>query len=178
MLVRPLTPADAAPFNALRLEGLRSDPTAFASSFEEEVDRPLEVVAARLDAGDDGVVLGAFDDEQLVGVVGLRRVARAKEQHKAYLWGMYVTRTARGLGVGRQLVRAALDHATLMPGLRQVHLGVSTDNEPARVLYASFGFEPFGLERAALVVDGAAIDEWHMVLAIEGRRKDTTAPDG
>jgi GNAT superfamily N-acetyltransferase len=45
-------------------------------------------------------------------------VARAKERHKAYLWGMYVTRAARGRGVGRQLVRAALDHAVLMPGLR------------------------------------------------------------
>jgi RimJ/RimL family protein N-acetyltransferase len=59
-----------------------------------------------------------------------------------------------------------------------VHLGVSTGNEPARALYVSFGFEPFGLERAALVVDGAAIDELHMALVVAGRAEDPMAPDG
>ena len=48
METRILLAADAAAFQALRLEGLRDSPTAFTSSYQEECDLPLLHVAERL----------------------------------------------------------------------------------------------------------------------------------
>jgi hypothetical protein len=73
IMVRKLGPEHAPVFQALRLSGLRECPTAFASSYEEEYDRPLSLIADRLAAQDDRAVLGAFAGEELVGLVGIKR---------------------------------------------------------------------------------------------------------
>lgn len=165
MEIRSLRPADAAAFQALRLEALRTEPKAFGSSAEEEAERTLQDVAERLGAP-DVVVLGAYRGATLVGSVGLLRHAHRKERHKALLWGMYVTPGARGTGTGRRLVAAALEHARAMPALRQVHLAVGTYNRAAIALYEGQGFAAYGTERHALVVDGEAVDELHMVCVV------------
>lgn len=166
IVIRAVTARDAAEIRALRLEALRDSPRAFATSVEEEEARTLEETAARIEPGPGFVVLGAFDDGRPVGMVGLRREDHAKERHKATLWGMYVTPAARGRGVARALVQELLERAAAMPGVRQVNLGVAADNEPARRLYEAFGFEAFGLERSALVVDGEDVDELYMVRVV------------
>lgn len=165
MDLRRLGSDDAERFNDLRLEGLRDSPSAFGSSFEEEADRPLTEVAGRLDDPHNFVV-AADDGERLMGVVGLRRYSHLKEKHKAFLWGMYLRPAARGQGLARRLVQAALDHATALEGLRQVNLCVEAGNAPAITLYRSFGFEPYGVERHALVVEGKGYDEMHMVWVV------------
>lgn len=161
MDLRRLGPDDAPAFNDLRLEGLSANPTAFGSSYEEEVGQPLARTAERL-ADPHNVVVAADDGERLMGVVGLRRYGNLKERHKAYLWGMYLRPAARGQGLARRLVQAALDHAVTLEGLRQVNLSVEASNAAAITLYRSFGFEPYGVERHALVVDGVGYDEVHM----------------
>jgi RimJ/RimL family protein N-acetyltransferase len=163
MTLRMLDAADADAFRSLRLEALLNAPAAFASSYEEEVARSLAGVAERLTPGHDGFTLGAFVEGRLIGTVGVRRMPHGKERHKALMWGMYVTPGARGRGVGRRLAEAALDHAATMPGLRQVVLGVGAENGWARRIYDALGFEAFGLERHALIVDGVGHDEVHMV---------------
>lgn len=166
--IRPLTRDDASAYHALRLEGLRDSPRAFGSSPEEAERRTLEATASRIAPGPDQVVLGAFRGGHLVGTVGLYRLEYAKERHKALLWGMYVTPSARGRGLADALVRRLLEHASGMPGVRQVNLAVAADNVPALRLYESFGFEAFGHERHALVVDGEPVDEVHMVRVLPG----------
>ncbi len=161
MRLRRLGPDDQALFQDLRLEGLRDRPSAFGSSWEEESDLPLARVAERL-ADPHNFVVAADDGERLMGVVGLRRYGNLKERHKAYLWGMYLRPAARGQGLARRLVQAALDHAVSLEGLRQVNLSVEAGNEAAITLYRSFGFEPYGVERHALVVAGVGYDEVHM----------------
>lgn len=164
--IRELGPADAGAYQALRLQGLRERPSAFASSYEEERERPLEVVAERITAAADRVVLGAFDGSELVGVVGLVRERMRKLEHKALIWGMYVAPGSRKQGVGRALLSTALGRAASMPGLRQVNLGVNAANEAALALYESLGFKPFGLERGYMLIDGELQDEIHMVCVL------------
>ncbi|MFN2322575.1 MAG: GNAT family N-acetyltransferase [Trueperaceae bacterium] len=163
VILRELRPDDADAYRSLRLEALRNVPSAFASSFEEESVRDLAATLERLRPNPDGATFGAFQAERLVGTSAIFRLPRLKERHKAYLVGMYVAPAARRTGVGRALVAAVLDRARAMPGLRQVLLGVEAGNAPARALYEAFGFEAFGYERDALIVDGVAYDEVHMV---------------
>lgn len=168
IVIRALTASDAADFRALRIEALHDSPRAFSTSAEEEEARSLQETATRIEPGPGFVVLGAYDGVQLVGMVGIRREAHAKERHKATMWGMYLTPSARGRSVARALVAELLQRAAAMQGLRQVNLGVAADNEPARRLYEAFGFEAFGHERNALVVDGEDVDEVFMVRVIGG----------
>ena len=148
---RQLTPADAAAFQSLRLGGLRDSPTTFASSYEEERDLPIEVVAARLAPDDDHFVLGAFAGAELAGCIGLQRQAHHKQAHKAYIWGMYVAPAHRGRAIGRELLARTLQGAEALPAVRQITLCVNQANTAAVALYEAMGFRAVrcGARRAA-----------------------------
>lgn len=168
MTIRRLTPADAAAFQALRLRGLAEDASAFASSYEEERDRPIEAIEAQLAPKPDGAIFGAFEGDTLLGVVGLQREGMRKLAHKGVLWGMYVAPPGRGAGTGRRLVEAALAHAWTQLQLAQVNLSALASNQAALQLYQSLGFEVFGTERGSLRIGDQFHDEHHLVCRAPG----------
>ena len=171
--IRALTEGDAKGFHRLRLRALKEHPEAFGSSYEAESAQPLEAVAARMRRtaeSPDDFTLGAYREGKLVGMVGFFREQREKTRHKGTIWGMYVPTEDQGKGVGRSLMRELLARTTRIPGLEQVHPCVVTRNERARALYASLGFETYGVEPNALVVDGERLDEALMVLRLKGGR--------
>lgn len=170
MEIRILQESDAPQFQRLRLSALRECPAAFSSSYEEECDIPLARVAERLSPTADRAVFGAFVGEELAGMVGLRRESHRKLRHKADIWGVYVAPASRKTGVGRRLLEAALHHAAAMPGLRQLTLGVNAANPAAMALYRALGFEPFGIEKGFMMIDGVLHDEVHMVRVLEAGR--------
>ena len=159
MLIRRLEASDAAAFLAVRLEALQLCPTAFGASVEEEVDTPLETLQANLAPDSGRYRFGAFDGEQLVGIIGLGREAALKLRHRAYLIAVYVTATHRGQGIGRALAEHALAFASSMPGLLQITLDVTDGNDAAQSLYASLGFTVYGRMPCAMLVDGQAYDQ-------------------
>jgi ribosomal protein S18 acetylase RimI-like enzyme len=163
MVVRKLTPVDANAFQSLRLLGLRECPAAFASSYEEECELELPVVADRLAPRNDRAVFGAFEEHELVGLVGIKREELRKLSHKAYIWGMYVVPANRRRGVGRQLIAEALSFASSELRVRQVSLGVNAENKAAITLYGCMGFKSFGREPCFMLVDGLPHDEIQMV---------------
>lgn len=167
MQLRELGPDDASVFQALRLAALRECPSAFASSYEEEHETSIAVVAERLVAKADRCVLGAWLGSDLVGMLGLQREQIRKLAHKAYVWGMYVAPSARRRGVGRELIARALSRASAMTGLRQVNLGVNAANAEAIALYEAAGFASFGIERGFMLLEGMLHDEILMVRNIE-----------
>jgi len=161
--VRILHAADARAFQALRLRALLDSPAAFSSSYEEEVDLTIEQVAQRLADQELGVALGAYVNDALVGMMGVRRERHRKLAHRAFLWGVFVAPEGRQHGVGRGLGHAALAYARDTLRARQVVLGVAADNAPAIALYTRLGFKPFGTEPDYLFVDGKYRDETHMI---------------
>ena len=167
MDIRALSSADAAEFQALRLQGLRECPTAFASSFEEECDFALAVVAERLQHQHDRAVFGAFQGRELIGLIGIRRERHRKLAHKANIWGMYVASKVRKQGVGSQLVASALAYALSDLRVRQVILGVNATNEAAIALYQRMGFRAFGREPCFMLVEGVPQDEIQMVCFLQ-----------
>ncbi|WP_437959363.1 GNAT family N-acetyltransferase [Sorangium sp. So ce119] len=162
MSVRRLTDADAFLLRALRLRALREEPDPFLTTFEEEQARPIEDLVARLrqqSDTSDSAVLGAFEGEALVGMLGFYRDGHRKARHRVDLWGMYVAPEARGRGHGRALIDAALARIAAVPGVEQVHLGVSATSEAARELYVRAGFKATGVLPRAMKDGDRYIDE-------------------
>ena len=163
MHVRTLLAEDAAEYQAIRLRGLAEEPTAFASSYEEEVGTPIVEIARRLHPKETGAIFGAFTEGKLVGVTGVQREEMRKLSHKAFLWGMYVSPEHRSGGLGSQLLRRALSYAWQSLRVAQVNLGVHTENDRAIALYRSAGFVIWGTELGALVSGAERQNEHHMV---------------
>jgi ribosomal protein S18 acetylase RimI-like enzyme len=161
--IRRLEPADAAAYRALRLRGLDEHPDAFTSSVEAEAAKPLSVTEDRLAPTSRDVVYGAFVHGALAGVVGIAREARAKNRHKAVVFGMYVAPDFGRRGVARALVRHLIGTAKEEAGLEQLMLTVTHSNESARSLYESEGFRSFGIEPRAIRVGDRYYDKIHMV---------------
>ena len=97
-------------------------------------------------------------------MVRFEREPRRKSRHKAGIYSMYVTAAARGQGLGRALMDAALARGRALPGLEQIHLSVVASNIAARQLYLSLGFSAYGGELHAFRLDGQYYDEDLMVL--------------
>ena len=164
--IRLLTCADALAYRDIRLEGLRHNPEAFASAFEDEQDRSLDWFKELLTLSQ---IFGAFLAQRLVGVVGLRSHADAKLRHKAMIWGMYVRHEARQYGIGGRLMDAAVAHAP--SHVEQIQLAVVTENEAARRLYAKAGFIEYGHQINALKHDGRYYDDILMVKFLGSERR-------
>jgi ribosomal protein S18 acetylase RimI-like enzyme len=164
--IRLLTPTDAALYRQIRLEGLRTHPQAFSSTFAHERDQPLAWFEERLATSD---IFGAFLEDELAGVAGFRRRDGTASEHKAVLWGMYVRSAARHLGLGKRLVDAVTAHAA--ERVEQLQLTVVAENEAALRLYTRAGFVEYGREVRGLKQDGRYFDEVLMTLFFTGRDK-------
>jgi ribosomal protein S18 acetylase RimI-like enzyme len=163
MHVRQLTASHAAAFQALRLLGLKESASSFGSSFEEEQDRTVDVVRAHLSGSSEKAFFGCFQFASLVGIVGVGREPGLKERHVAFVRSLYVAPDARGRGIGKSLLEAALRHTTHWPGVEQVRLAVTAANAPAVCLYRGLGFIEVGRMPRALRLGSDYFDELHMV---------------
>ena len=161
--LRVLEAADAAPFLKVRLVGLQESPSAFGSSYDEESDRTIEQVQNHLTGSDERVFYGVWQEGKLVGIVGVGREQGAKERHVAFVRSMYVAPCARGQGLGRQILGAALEQAFSWQGVEHVSLAVTASNEAALCLYKSVGFVQVGRMPRALRVGTEYFDELNMV---------------
>jgi GNAT superfamily N-acetyltransferase len=104
-------------------------------------DASFRASVERIIARDDSeYLLGAGPDGSPAGVVQLRfRWTVWFEAEDCWIEDVFVEESARGTGLGRALVQAALDRADER-GCRRVDLDTGADNAPARALYASLGF--------------------------------------
>ena len=165
MNIRLLNVADAKDYQTLRLRALQTDPESFGSTYEREVNFPIEAVEERIRQAEDRFVLGAFDDAGLlVGVVRFMRDMDRKSKHKGNIYGMYVAPEVRGQGVGKALMVEALNYVKQLDGVEQIHLQVVSKNEGAKKLYKSLGFETYGVEPRGLKDGDEYFDEELMVL--------------
>ena len=140
MLIRPLAPADAEAYRALRLAGIAELPSAFRTTHAAESAQPLARMQQRLLQTPFQRWFGAFHGDALVGIACFKREPIALVHDRATIWGVYVAPLARGAGVARQLMLAALDHAGTIPGLTRIGLSVERSNGAAAALYMSLGF--------------------------------------
>lgn len=164
--LRPLGSADWGAFKEIRLQAISDSPSAIWPTYDEEASRTPAEVQARIERSAVQVVFGAFSGRALIGIAGLRRDALAQVSHKAMVWGVFVHPERRGEGIARQLLRQVMDFAR-EGNVLQLQLCVNAENAPAKMLYRSLGFKPFGLEPRAMRVGDRFYDEEHMVLRLD-----------
>jgi hypothetical protein len=79
--------------------------------------------------------------------------------------------------VAQQLIQAAIDAATALSGARQLHLSVNTQNKNALRLYLSTGFQIYGQDHGALLIDGVLHDEYLMQRPLMTAPATVAAPE-
>ncbi len=164
-VVRPLTPADAEAYHRIRLESLRLHPEAFGASYEEEVQLTPQQVIDKLSTPRT-TRFGGFAQADLVGLAGLQIRPGLKEQHKAYLFSMYVDAAHRGTGLAERLAEAVIAGAR-EAGAVLIHLSVTRGNVAAQRFYRNIGFAVYGVEQRSLRVNGVFYDEELMALDLD-----------
>ena len=109
--------------------------------FEEEVrDLPGKY------APPSGTLVLAFNDDELVGCVGIRPI----DDEIAEMKRLYVRPAGRGLGLGRTLAEAAIRFATVT-GYSRMRLDTLPQMDRAQDLYRSLGFMPIDAYRYSAV---------------------------
>lgn len=177
MEIRRLMSADAAAYRDFMLEGYALHPVAFTASVAEREPFPMTWWEGRVKDGDQAeeIVVGAFDEQRLVGVAGLQFEQRPKTRHKAFLYGMYVHADYTNRGLGRRLVVTLLQEARRRSGIRIVTLTVTEGNREAEALYMKCGFASFGVEPFAISLDDGFASKVHMWLDLDAWTPPTDA---
>jgi ribosomal protein S18 acetylase RimI-like enzyme len=89
------------------------------------------------------------------------QMPRPKMRHKGHVWGMYVAPEARGQGLGRLILDAIIQRASVLPDLEEIVLAVTVSNDAARAIYIRAGFVPYCVDPRLLKINGRYYDvEW------------------
>lgn len=126
------------------------DASRSASYFLSALDHTTVLVAEHANTLVGYVQAGAVEIPEVdvqPGDAGLRR--------------LYVDTESQGRGIGRQLLRAALDHPTLVRA-RRIYLTVWEENRRAVRLYESVGFRAIGKTR--FTIGSEPVEDLIMVL--------------
>lgn len=148
--VRVITSGDWAIWRELRLAALADAPHAFGSrlaDWQGEGDRE-ERWRGRLNIAGSNNIVATLDGQP----VGMASGVPTAEDGVVELISMWVSPTARGRGVGDQLVRA-VERWARQVGADVLRLAVAQGNKPACALYQRNGFSHTG-EFGDLMPDG------------------------
>ena len=173
MNVRRIRVDDAERFRELRLRALERDPDAFASSYEREVDRPIEAWETWVglsSSGPDQTMYLAEVGGELVGLAGAFRLE--DNPRRMHLISMWVDPVHRRSGIGRALTDAVVAWAQRSDA-DEVMLWVVGENDGARRLYEDAGFVATG--RSMALPSNPDLIEYELVRSLDRRLR---MPDG
>lgn len=149
-------------FRRIRLEALLSDPSSFASSYDDWTSLSVSEWQQRLK---DPVFI-AFQDSAPVGITGLVRQRASKMAHRATIIMVYVRKNMRGAGLAKNLLDTVADYARGI-GVVQLELTVSAENPAAIGFYMREGFSEVGRIPGGFLHDGREIDDVIMIRRLQ-----------
>jgi ribosomal protein S18 acetylase RimI-like enzyme len=120
----------------------------------------------------EGVIVAEVEGE-VAGYVALGHpTGLASNRHVLSVRGLAVAPGFQGRGLGRALLRAAVEEARRR-GARRLTLRVLGSNSAARALYESSGFTVEGVQRGEFLLDGDYVDDVLMAMSLD--RADSEA---
>lgn len=156
--IRRIDATEVDAFRRIRLEALGSEPSAYASSYDDWASLPDEEWQRRL----NDPVFVAFQDDGPVGIIGLLRQRATKMAHRAAIIMVYVRKRLRGTGLARDLLNVTAEYARDQ-GIWQLELSVSAENPAARRFYEREGFIEVGRIPGGFLHEAGEIDDVIMV---------------
>lgn len=106
----------------------------------------------------------ALAEGNVVGWCGITSYNRPVYSHAGNL-GVGVIKSFRGMGIGEDLIKTAIELAKLK-GLTRIELQVRESNKPAIALYEKLGFSVEGLHRNAIFQDDQYENQLTMALLL------------
>ncbi len=151
--VRPASRDDVETIRQIYNEGVEDR----VATLDREPKSPDEMAQWWADHDERHAVLVALDAGEVVGWASLNRFsARCAHANIADL-SVYVKRSERGRGVGRELLKRLVERAT-REGFHKIVLHALDCNESGKRLYRGSGFIEVGVFREHGMIDGAYVD--------------------
>ncbi|MBI1279100.1 MAG: GNAT family N-acetyltransferase [Anaerolineaceae bacterium] len=150
------------------VRGLQEHPEAFGASYEwaREVSSEQSQEILRNIQSSGGFILGAFEAGKPVGMLNFNHQQGEKFRHKGDIGAIYVIPEARGRGIAKALIEAALEQIHSINEVEIISLSVNNDNLAAKRVYESCCFMGYGVEPKGLRVNGKDYDLLHMTREI------------
>ncbi len=153
--IRSVTVDDVAALREIRLEALRSHPTAFTADYKAAEERSTEEWQERIQ---ESPIYFACDKDAVVGMSGFFRSRTEATKHHGWIWGVYVQPAYRGYGIAGAMIERSLRWAREQD-LKIAYIAAAATNTAAVRCYARCGFSVYGLQPKAIYHDGRYYDE-------------------
>lgn len=165
ILIRKLLPNESISYREIRLQCLKNYPDYFITNYQDEKTREKLFFQPFIEQSDkDNFVIGAFHDNNLIGISGFNRHERKKINHGGIIIQVYVKSDYQGMNIGSNMIKSTIEEAFKIDGVEQIEIGVISINENAEKIYKKIGFEEYGLQKNFLKIDGVYYDHKMMMI--------------
>ncbi len=159
ILIKKLTRKDWQIFKELRLQMLIEEPHAFTTTYEQVSGYSDEEWRKRT-ASKKASILVIFVDDTPAGMNGL--YYKDNEKDKVTIWGMFVKKEFRGLGLGKKLMDAIEKEIRRDEAVKKINICVMTSQTSAWELYKKQGFMETGRDEKKRQFNDGWCAEIHM----------------
>jgi RimJ/RimL family protein N-acetyltransferase len=125
---------------AIRLEALHEEPSVFSSNFSAEAAKPDDFWRDTA-SSENCQMFGLFDDDVIVGCVGIATMRDDTSGESAILWGTYIRAAYRRRGLSGLLYKALIDFAAQKTKWKQIVVSHRASNVPSKMATLEHGFE-------------------------------------
>ena len=133
-------------YKEIRFECLKNNADNFGTLYEEEINSEslkFDKIISKNNGTD--FLLGAFENENLIGICGYIQEKRLKTKHIGEISQMYVKPEFNKKGIATELIKLTLQKSFTNNSVEQIILGVVNSNINAISLYAKIGFIQYGI---------------------------------
>lgn len=142
---RKVSTSEMEDYHKLRLNCLKDFPQNFGTLYKEEIESAnfkFDKIINQKATTD--FLMGAFKNDELIGICGFIQEKREKTKHIGAISGMYVLTEFSGQKIGTGLLDATIKLAFGNSEIEQIMLAVTGKNQSAKHLYEKFNFTEYG----------------------------------
>ncbi|CAH0230408.1 Putative phosphinothricin acetyltransferase YwnH [Peribacillus simplex] len=111
---------------------------AVSEEFNKTPEQQRDWIRRLLENDRETIIVAEINGE-VIGWIGFQSENRKRMSHKGS-FGMMIRKSFRGMGIGKELIKALLEWAEANPFIEKVSLGVFSTNQRAISLYKKMGF--------------------------------------